>query len=88
MNSATDFSTPSRRPIRSSAQGTPLTEQPDPPHDEDQSDDAAAIELAQPFVGQWNELISTTNWDKGRIISEWRVALIESVADKAGGEAL
>ena len=38
-------------------------------------------ELAQPFVGQWNTLISTTNWEKGRIISEWREALIESGVD-------
>ncbi|NND98149.1 MAG: hypothetical protein HKN47_12550 [Pirellulaceae bacterium] len=38
-------------------------------------------ELAQPFIGQWNNLISTTNWEKGRIISEWREALIESGVD-------
>ena len=44
-------------------------------------DDEALVELAQPFVGRWNELISTTNWEKGRIISEWREALIESDAD-------
>ncbi len=25
-----------------------------------------------PFVGQWNRLISTTNWEKGRIIVAWR----------------
>lgn len=37
--------------------------------------------LAQPFVGQWNQLISTTNWEKGRIIAEWRMALIESGAE-------
>ena len=38
-------------------------------------------ELAQPFVGLWNSLISTTNWEKGRIISQWREALIESEVD-------
>ena len=38
-------------------------------------------ELAQPFVGLWNSLISTTNWEKGRIISQWREALIESGVD-------
>jgi hypothetical protein len=37
--------------------------------------------LAVPFVGQWNQLISTTNWEKGRIISDWRATLIESGAD-------
>lgn len=40
-----------------------------------------ASELAQPFVGQWNQLISTTNWEKGRIISAWRNELIESGVD-------
>ena len=38
-------------------------------------------EIAQPYVGQWNNLISTTNWEKGRIISEWREALVESGVD-------
>lgn len=27
------------------------------------------------FVGQWRGLISTTNWEKGRIIHEWRETL-------------
>lgn len=40
-----------------------------------------ASELAEPFVGQWNQLISTTNWEKGRIISSWRAELIESGVD-------
>lgn len=44
-------------------------------------DDPQAIEIAIPFVGRWNQLISTTNWEKGRIISQWRTALIESDAD-------
>ena len=34
--------------------------------------------VTEPFVGQWNTLISQTNWEKGKIISEWRSALIES----------
>ena len=38
-------------------------------------------ELAEPFVGQWNTLISTTNWEKGRIVSEWRSELIDSGVD-------
>lgn len=41
-------------------------------------DDAGMEELERPFVGLWNDLISTTNWEKGRIISEWRAALIDS----------
>lgn len=27
------------------------------------------------FVGQWNRLVSQTNWEKGRLILEWRSAL-------------
>ena len=46
-----------------------------------QEESAQLTELTQPFVGQWNELISTTNWEKGQIISEWRGALIESGVD-------
>ena len=49
--------------------------------DVDFEDNAELAELAQPFVGQWNRLISKTNWEKGRIISQWREALIETGAD-------
>ena len=37
-------------------------------------------EVAIPYVGRWNKLVSTTNWEKGRIVSEWRQALIDSGA--------
>ncbi len=37
--------------------------------------DVPAEEASQPFVGRWNHLVSTTNWEKGRIILEWREAL-------------
>ncbi|MEM9587525.1 MAG: hypothetical protein AAGA03_09605 [Planctomycetota bacterium] len=36
--------------------------------------------LAEPFVGLWNNLISTTNWEKGRIIDQWRTQLVEAGA--------
>lgn len=36
--------------------------------------------LDQPFVGRWNQLVSNTNWEKGRIINQWRAALIEAGA--------
>ncbi|MCA9257956.1 MAG: hypothetical protein KDA61_02095 [Planctomycetales bacterium] len=36
----------------------------------------ASLEAGVPFVGQWNNLVSTTNWEKGRIICEWREALM------------
>ncbi len=34
------------------------------------------VTASQPFVGQWNRLVSTTNWQKGRIIIAWREALV------------
>jgi hypothetical protein len=37
-------------------------------------------EASHPFVGQWRGLISTTNWEKGRIIHQWREALKASDA--------
>lgn len=30
---------------------------------------------SEPFIGKWNQLISTTNWDKGEIICQWRDSL-------------
>lgn len=35
---------------------------------------------AERFVGQWNRLISTTNWEKGRIVCQWRNALVAAGA--------
>ena len=32
------------------------------------------------YVGRWNRLVSTTNWEKGRIICGWRKSLIEAGA--------
>lgn len=32
------------------------------------------------LVGRWNRLVSTTNWEKGQIICDWRDALIASGA--------
>jgi hypothetical protein len=46
--------------------------------DEQQLDGAT-----RPFVAQWNQLVSTTNWEKGRIVGQWREALIESGAAPA-----
>jgi hypothetical protein len=36
----------------------------------------AVVTASQPFVGRWNKLVSTTNWEKGRIVVQWREALI------------
>lgn len=50
-------------------------------HAEDMGlDHATANEVSEGFVGQWNQLISTTNWEKGKIILEWREALIAADA--------
>jgi hypothetical protein len=35
----------------------------------------AADDVAGKFLGQWNRLVSTTNWEKGRIICQWRESL-------------
>jgi len=35
------------------------------------------------YVRRWNRLVSTTNWEKGRIICHWRAALIEADAPPA-----
>ena len=32
------------------------------------------------YAGRWNRLVSTTNWEKGRIISAWRTKLMEAGA--------
>ncbi|MCA9269640.1 MAG: hypothetical protein KDA41_14260 [Planctomycetales bacterium] len=41
-------------------------------------DDSA--DASTEFVGRWNTLVSTTNWEKGRIIGQWRVSQIEAGA--------
>ncbi len=41
------------------------------------------VEASQPFVGRWNRLVSTTNWEKGRIIAQWRDSLQQSDAPVA-----
>ncbi|MBN2475084.1 MAG: hypothetical protein JXB62_10785 [Pirellulales bacterium] len=37
-------------------------------------------ETSSEYLGRWNRLISTTNWEKGRIILQWRDALSEAGA--------
>jgi hypothetical protein len=32
----------------------------------------ASDEVSEGFVGRWNHLVSTTNWEKGKIIFQWR----------------
>jgi len=41
----------------------------------------AAVEATlDEYRGQWERLVSTTNWDKGKIICQWRDALIDREA--------
>ena len=44
----------------------------------------AVVEASTEYVGRWNRLISTTNWEKGRIICQWREALQQAGASAAG----
>jgi hypothetical protein len=44
---------------------------------------AVVVEASTEYVGRWNRLVSTTNWEKGRIISEWRAALQQADAPAA-----
>ena len=38
------------------------------------------IDQSKTYIGKWNRLISTTNWEKGNIIVRWRNDLIEQEA--------
>ncbi|MEM9185456.1 MAG: hypothetical protein AAGB00_03060 [Planctomycetota bacterium] len=42
-----------------------------------------ATEASTPFIGRWRTLVSTTNWEKGRIITDWRASLAEAGASAA-----
>jgi hypothetical protein len=41
---------------------------------------ALVDQTSEQFLGQWKRLVSTTNWEKGQIIHEWRAALTASDA--------
>jgi hypothetical protein len=49
-------------------------------HSEISAVQSQPADAGQKFIGQWNRLVSTTNWEKGRIICEWRDALMASEA--------
>lgn len=44
------------------------------------TEDSALEEASAEYLGRWNRLVSTTNWEKGRIISEWRRDLLKAKA--------
>ncbi len=43
-------------------------------------DETAVEQASQEFLGRWSRLVSTTNWEKGRIISQWRQSLLAAGA--------
>ncbi|MDE0817154.1 MAG: hypothetical protein OSA92_05810 [Pirellulaceae bacterium] len=52
--------------------------------DSSATDDSFDTNLLQatsaPFVGAWQALVSQTNWEKGKIILDWREALVAADA--------
>ena len=60
------------------SEATPAAQVEDQQEVELTEEQLAALETAsQPYVGRWNSVVSTTNWEKGHIIQEWRTALQE-----------
>jgi hypothetical protein len=43
-------------------------------------DPAVVEKTSGRYIRRWSRLVSTTNWEKGRIISQWRKALLEAEA--------
>jgi hypothetical protein len=39
-------------------------------------DPAVVEQTSAEYLGRWNRLVSTTNWEKGRIVSQWRMQLM------------
>ncbi len=44
------------------------------------SDNPLVETTSREYLGRWNHLVSTTNWEKGRIICQWREALVAAGA--------
>jgi hypothetical protein len=47
---------------------------------EQPSSDPVVEATSVEFLGRWNRLVSTTNWEKGRILCQWREAMIAAGA--------
>ncbi len=43
--------------------------------------EASVDDASLPYVGTWHKLVSSTNWEKGRIIATWREAQIAAGAE-------
>ncbi|MCR4412455.1 MAG: hypothetical protein NUV77_08545 [Thermoguttaceae bacterium] len=46
------------------------------PTDTLSADETVVERTSVEYLGRWNRLVSTTNWEKGRIISQWRQSLL------------
>jgi hypothetical protein len=42
--------------------------------------DSGVSQASIKYIGQWRGLVSTTNWEKGKIISKWRQDLVDAGA--------
>ena len=51
-----------------------------PPIQDENVDQEVVDRKSRPFVGRWVRLVSRTNWEKGRIIQQWRETLIAAGA--------
>ena len=47
---------------------------------QDPTTDVVQHSASDVYIGRWNHLVSTTNWEKGRIILEWRSHLVATDA--------
>ena len=47
---------------------------------QDPTTDAVQHSTSDVYIGRWNRLVSTTNWEKGRIILDWRSHLVATDA--------
>ena len=52
----------------------------DTPDAQGGADTAIVERTSAEYLGRWARLVSTTNWEKGRIICQWRKTLIEAQA--------
>lgn len=48
---------------------------------------ALVDQTSEQYLGQWKHLVSTTNWEKGRIIHQWREALADAPVSEYSDEA-
>ena len=48
--------------------------------EEEEFDPELLRSTSEPFINQWETLVSQTNWQKGEIIHQWRAALIDAGA--------